>query len=297
MNKLVVLILSLFAYLHIAEAGSKSLTRSQNLSWAFEDSNTITFTYTISESEVEDYDYWGLGFQAVGTSGMRGDIITVSKSQGVLDTFATGNTMQMIDTTNNLSNTSLKLVDGKYVATWTRKLDTGDSKDLKLVKNTNYRLIWGFGKESSSGRWKEHDEGDYGVDSFQLEYTIDSDSDSTDTSNNGDNTDTSGSSGSGTTDSNDNTDTSNNGDNTDTSDNGSNTDTSNNGDNTDNTDPIQEQSGSSGTYKPDPNEDLTSAYNDNTFLRWVPGGKDLKSSSGFVPIIVNIIPLIALLLY
>jgi hypothetical protein len=26
----------------------------------------------------------------------------------------------------------------KYLATWARKLDTGDSRDLKLVKNTNY---------------------------------------------------------------------------------------------------------------------------------------------------------------
>lgn len=58
---------------------------------------------------MDDYEYWGLGFQPVSTSGMRGDIITVSKSQGVLYTLAMGNTMQVIDTNVNLTNASLKI--------------------------------------------------------------------------------------------------------------------------------------------------------------------------------------------
>ena len=167
MNKLLVLLLSLLAYLHVVEAGSKKLSRNQNLSWTFVGSDSVTFTYTIPESEGKNYNYWGLGFQAVGTSGMRGDIITVSKTKGVLDTFATGNAIQIQDSKNNLTNTSLKVVNGNYVATWTRKLDTGDSKDMKLVKGTTYRLIWGFGKESS-GKWKEHAKKDYGKDSFKF---------------------------------------------------------------------------------------------------------------------------------
>jgi hypothetical protein len=168
MNKLVALLISLIAYLHVAEAGSKKLSRNQNLSWTFVGSDSVTFTYTIPESEGKNYDYWGLGFQASGSSGMRGDIITVSKTKGVLDTFATGNAIQIQDSKNNLTNTSLKVVSGKYVATWTRKLDTGDSKDMKLVKGTTYRLIWAFGKQSSSGKWIQHAKKDYGKDTFKL---------------------------------------------------------------------------------------------------------------------------------
>ena len=71
MNRLLVILLSLFAYMHVVEAGSKKLSRNQNLSWTFVGSDSVTFTYTIPKSEGKNYDYWGLGFQAVGTSGMK----------------------------------------------------------------------------------------------------------------------------------------------------------------------------------------------------------------------------------
>ena len=170
MIKTAVIFLTILAQMHIVEAGSKSLTRSQTLTWTFTGTDSISFVYTIPESEGKKYGYWGLGFQPTTTKNMKGDIITVSKKSGVLDTYATGNTKMVKDSKNNLTDTSLTLVGGKYVAKWTRKLDTGDSKDLKLVKGTKYRLIWGFGKESS-GKWKEHSKKDYGKDTFTLNDT------------------------------------------------------------------------------------------------------------------------------
>lgn len=177
-----------------------------------------------------------------------------------------------------------------------RFLQDSSSTDTSSDGSTNSSDTSGTDSSDTSGT----------TDSSDTSGTTDS-SDTSGTSNGSDGTDTSGggdsSDTSGTSDGSDGTDTSGTSDGSDGTDtsgtsNGSDgTDTSDTSNGSDTSDPIPNQSGSSGSYKPDPNEDLTSAYSENTFLRWVPGGQDLKGDSGLHLTIVNIFVLVVILIH
>ena len=56
--------------------------------------------------------------------------------------FSTSYSTPNLDTTQNLENISITVVDGVYTFTCYRALDTGDSEDFAIELDKEFPIIW-----------------------------------------------------------------------------------------------------------------------------------------------------------
>ena len=113
------------------------------------------------------------------------DCMTVVKGQTkVDDRYALEDALPPYDTDgagqDSFSSNSVTSTSTQYTATWTRLLDTGDSRDQVLVNGDSYLVLYAYGS-TQSGVLLEHADADRGSEKLTLTETyMDDGSDDTD---------------------------------------------------------------------------------------------------------------------